>query len=114
MSTLRRQVGAMVRHHRERAGLTQGELADKTGNALETISRIERGKSAPSFTTIEKFTEALGVDARDLFGAGPYAAQAGRNDPLVRTIERLSTLSAADLEWAEKLLALALSRKAAG
>ncbi|RRN63457.1 helix-turn-helix domain-containing protein [Caulobacter sp. 602-1] len=112
MSTLRRQVGAMVRHHRERAGLTQAELADRVGKALETIGRIERGQAAPSFDTLESFAKVLEVDARDFFGSGEFAAKARRSDPLPRVLDRLAGLSDEDIEWADKLLTLALSRKA--
>lgn len=101
----------MVRHHRERAGLTQAELADKIGRALETIGRIERGQAAPSFNTMESFAEVLEVDVRDFFGAGTYAVKARRNDPLPRILDRLAGLSDEDIEWVDKLLALALNRK---
>lgn len=111
MSTLRRQVGALVRHHRERVGLTQSELAEKLDKSLQTIGSIERGQTAPSFDTLSALSAALGVPVREFFGVGDYAAAAGRNDPLVRLIERVSSLGEADLEWAERLLALAMARK---
>jgi transcriptional regulator with XRE-family HTH domain len=111
MATLRRQVGAMVRHHRELAGLTQAELGDKVGKALESIGRIERGEVAPSLKTLGEIASALGVEVRDLFGVGDFAAKDRRNDPLLRIVERLSTLSADDIDWADKLLTLALNRK---
>jgi transcriptional regulator with XRE-family HTH domain len=82
----------MVRHHRERVGLTQAELADRIGKALETVGSIERGKSAPSFETLNDLSEALGVPVREFFGAGSYEAKAGRNDPLVRLIDRVAGL----------------------
>jgi transcriptional regulator with XRE-family HTH domain len=112
MSTLRRQIGAMVRHHRELADLTQAELGEKVGKALESIGRIERGEVAPSIKTLEELAGALNVELRDFFGAGTFAVKGGRADPLVRVIDRLSNLSVEDLEWADKMLALALSRKA--
>ena len=111
MATLRRQVGAMVRHHRERAGLTQGEVAEKINKALETISSIERGKSAPSFETLSDLSEALGVSVREFFGTGSYAAEAGRNDALVRLVDRVSGLDNDDLEWIDRLVTTALARK---
>jgi len=111
MSTLRRQVGALVRHHRELAGLTQAELGDKIGKALESIGRIERGEVAPSLMTLDELATALGIEVRDLFGIGEFAAKDRRGDPLVRIVERLAGLGADDIEWADKLLALALSRK---
>lgn len=111
MATLRRQVGALVRHHRERAGLTQNELAEKLDKSLQTVGSIERGKSAPSFETLSALSEVLGVPVREFFGSGAYAAEAGRSDPLVRLIERLSGMSDADVEWADRLLAVAMARR---
>ncbi len=101
----------MVRHHRERTGLTQGDVAEKINKALETVSSIERGKTAPSFDTLADLAEALGVPVRDFFGAGAYAAKAGRNDPLVRLIDRVSGLSDDDMEWLDRLVTIALARK---
>jgi transcriptional regulator with XRE-family HTH domain len=111
MSTLRRQVGAMVRHHRERIGLTQAELADRIGKSIETIGRIERGAVAPSFETLSDFSNVLEVPVREFFGAGFYTAKAGRNDPLVRLIDRISGLGDDDVDWLDRLVTTALARK---
>lgn len=101
----------MVRHHRERAGLTQGELAEKTDRASETVSRIERGAVAPSFETLADFSRVLSVPVREFFGAGSYAAEAGRSDALVRLVDRVSGLDNDDLEWIDRLVTIALARK---
>lgn len=101
----------MVRHHRERAGLTQGDVAEKINKSLETVGSIERGKAAPSFDTLSDLSEALGVPVREFFGAGSYAAEAGRNDALVRLVDRVSGLDADDLDWVDRLVATALARK---
>ena len=111
MSTLRRQVGGLVKHHRERVGLTQAELADKVGLASETVSRIERGVVAPGFESLEEFASALSVDVRDFFGAGEFAASEGRNDALVRIVDIVCRLDAEDADWAEKLFELALMKR---
>ncbi|MGA0599293.1 helix-turn-helix transcriptional regulator [Caulobacter sp. KR2-114] len=108
---MRRQVGALVRHHRERLGLTQAELADRTGRSLETIGGVERGRTAPSFETLQDLADALGVAVRDLFGVGDFAAEAGRNDPLVRLIERVSGLNDDDMDWLDRVVASILARK---
>ncbi len=111
MATLRAQVGALVRHHRERAGLTQTELADRANKSLETIGKVERGAVAPSFDTLAELAEVLGVPVRDFFGAGEFAAKAGRNDPLVRLVDRVSGLGDDDMEWIDRLVSVALARK---
>jgi DNA-binding XRE family transcriptional regulator len=49
---------SIVRGRRE-AGLTQVELARRAGIRTETLNRIEKGKHAPSVTTVEKIERAL-------------------------------------------------------
>lgn len=112
MSSLRRQVGAMVRHHRERTGITQAELGDWVGKSMETVGRIERGATAPSLALLEKLAEALHVDPRDLLGVGTHAAKTRKADPLAKLVDRLAGLSNEDIERADKLLAIAMGWKA--
>jgi len=111
MTTLRRQVGNMVRHHRERAGVTQAELGDLVGKSLETIGRIERGATAPSLALLEKLAAALKVDPRDLLGVGNFAAKSRRADPLAKLLDKVAGLSDAEIERAEKLLTIAMGWK---
>jgi transcriptional regulator with XRE-family HTH domain len=111
MSTLRRQIGAMVRHHREMAGLTQAELGDKIGKALESIGRIERGEITPSLKTLEGLAQALKVDVRDFFGAGEFAVKDRKGDPLAKILDKLSGLDLDDLDWIDRTIAQVLSRK---
>ncbi len=56
------KIGAQVKRERERALLTQQELADKAGIGLNTLNRIERDHAEPHFRTIRKLAKALGVD----------------------------------------------------
>jgi transcriptional regulator with XRE-family HTH domain len=68
MAVLEVQVGRLIRHHRRQAGLTQPQLAEIVEMQVGSLSRIERGKAAPSFSTLSKLAEALGVEVRDFFG----------------------------------------------
>ena len=111
MASLRQQVGQLVRHHRVRSGLTQVDLAVHTGRSVEMINRIERGVTAPGFDTLQALSSALNTPVRDFFGAGDYDAGSGRDDPLVRLINRVAGLDGEDLDWADRLVATALNRK---
>jgi transcriptional regulator with XRE-family HTH domain len=111
MTTLRRQVGDLVRYNRDRLGMTQAELGDAVGKSLETIGRIERGVTAPSLSLLEKLADALGVDPRDLLGAGSFAAKSRKSDPLTKLLDKLVTLSDAEIERADKLLMVAMGWK---
>lgn len=67
MSTLRTRFGKRLRKIRREKDITQEQLAETIGVTGEFISNLERGKSAPSFETVEKLAEALGVDVEELF-----------------------------------------------
>jgi HTH-type transcriptional regulator / antitoxin HipB len=48
---------------REARGLTQTELAKRAKSTQNTISELEKGKSSPTLTMIERLCEALDVDS---------------------------------------------------
>lgn len=52
----------MVREARRRAGLTQEELARRTGTTQSAIARIERGRTAPSLERLREIVRACGLD----------------------------------------------------
>src|SRR5580704_10981042 len=45
---------------RNRAGLTQEELARKMGTTQPVVARLESGRSRPSLRTLERLAEATG------------------------------------------------------
>jgi DNA-binding XRE family transcriptional regulator len=53
-------VGAMLRQARKELGLTQTELAEKTGTSKHYISKIENEKSGIELMTLKKIVEGLG------------------------------------------------------
>jgi transcriptional regulator with XRE-family HTH domain len=52
----------MVKMARRRAGLTQRELARRSGVAQPTVSRIESGRMSPTFDTLNTLVAACGMD----------------------------------------------------
>jgi transcriptional regulator with XRE-family HTH domain len=52
--------GRMLRYARGQAGLTQRELAAKSGVPQETIARIERGRADPRLGTLDRLLEVCG------------------------------------------------------
>ena len=56
----------LLRRHRIAAGLTQEELAERTGLSREAISLLERGeRRTPYPHTIRALAQALGLSAHD-------------------------------------------------
>lgn len=46
---------------RKEAGLTQKDLADRTGIAQADISRLENGNANPSLRTLQRLAEGMGM-----------------------------------------------------
>ena len=68
--------GEVVRKVRTAVGLTQEELADRSGLDRSYIGGVERGERNPTLTVIEKIAEGLGVTLAELFSystKGPKA-----------------------------------------
>jgi DNA-binding XRE family transcriptional regulator len=61
-----RLLGERVRKKRERAGLTQKQLAANTGLQQSLISKLERGKHEPRFETLERYADGLGMSVAEL------------------------------------------------
>ena len=58
-----------IAHHRNRRGLTQRELAKKTGLAQGTIAKYELGLVKPSLDALFRLAVALDVDVSELVSA---------------------------------------------
>lgn len=57
-----KQVGAIVRRERRRAGLSQAELGAKIGLRQATVSKLERGEPATQIITLLDALSALGLE----------------------------------------------------
>ena len=64
--TTKELLGLRVREVRKLRGLSQERLAEKVGVEPKQISRIEGGKSAPAFDTLEAIAINLQVEMKDL------------------------------------------------
>ena len=62
------KIGVQVKRERERALLTQQELADRAGIGKNTVNRIERNEGEPHMSTLRKLAKALDVDPTELVG----------------------------------------------
>jgi transcriptional regulator with XRE-family HTH domain len=58
---MRRLVGENLRRERLAAGLTQEQLAEKSGFSQQYLSETENGKRNPSIVTLYEIATALGV-----------------------------------------------------
>jgi transcriptional regulator with XRE-family HTH domain len=91
-------IGSRLREERERARLSQRELARRLGVSASLISQIEAGQSKPSVSTLYAIVTELGVSLDHIFQvhASPDAPLAATNGvppdagtgPVVRPTER--------------------------
>jgi transcriptional regulator with XRE-family HTH domain len=63
---MRRVVGLNLRRLREKAGLSQEELAARAGLARTYISGIENGRRNPTVIVLYEIATQLGADPREL------------------------------------------------
>ena len=49
---------------REASGLTQKQLADKTGIAQADISKLENGNANPSLRTLQRLAQGMGMHVK--------------------------------------------------
>ena len=59
--SINRDIGRRIRNHRNRNGLTQQELADRTELTKGFISQLERGQVSASVVTLMDLIECLGT-----------------------------------------------------
>ena len=67
MNTLQRQFGERLRELRLAKGLSQEELAFRSGVHRTYLGGIERGKRNPSLKNLAAIAKALGVPLSQLF-----------------------------------------------
>lgn len=83
--SLRRQLGDRLRQAREKAGLSQVDLANKAGFSRGHISFLETGKRRITLDNWIRLAKACGVHPAFMFGINP----SGNNNP-IETIRNLN------------------------
>ncbi|WP_262485693.1 helix-turn-helix domain-containing protein [Dyadobacter soli] len=55
-------LGNTIRKRRKSLRITQNVLADISGVGLRTLKQLEQGKGNPTFDTLEKIADVLGME----------------------------------------------------
>jgi transcriptional regulator with XRE-family HTH domain len=71
-------LGLAIRQTRERAGLTQAQLADAANLNKTWISHIESGRVNPAYGTLRRIATALDVDLSSLTAEAEAIETKGR------------------------------------
>jgi transcriptional regulator with XRE-family HTH domain len=103
--------GSRLKTVRESRGLSQSDLAAKTGLQPSAISHFETNSRSPSFDNLKRLADALNVSTDHLLGRTTEAAIAGPAvDRLFRHGQNLT-----DEDWqAMESMAEALAKKNSG
>ena len=88
----RESLGRRIRELREAAGLTQGELAERSAIGRVTLVRIEQGGQSPRFTTLTAMAGALELAVEDLL-LGPRQLVKTQNTSTRSTMDALEAQS---------------------
>jgi uncharacterized Tic20 family protein/DNA-binding XRE family transcriptional regulator len=76
-----KQLGNKIQELRKEKGMTQEDLAEKTGLSVRTIQRIESGEVDPRTYTLHQIADALGIDITELTkDPGEEDDQPGKKD----------------------------------
>jgi len=59
-------IGTRLRNLRESKGLTSKQVAERAGISAQSLSRIEHGRHAVVFTTLQRILAAMGCPLRDI------------------------------------------------
>jgi transcriptional regulator with XRE-family HTH domain len=101
-SVLGQRLGRNVSRLRKLTAWTQEELAHRIGVEPETVSRVERGATVPSLSTLEKIAEVLGIRLSDVLEEPP---------PSVLNEARLIQAWIAPLSEQDKIFVLNIMKK---
>ncbi len=95
-------LGKQLKIWRKHSGLSQAALEEKAGLGHNTVSRIERGESSPTASTVNKIAKALRISYEQLIiGIPPNKKNPEKvctyKDRMLSEIERLSELECREL-----------------
>jgi transcriptional regulator with XRE-family HTH domain len=70
--------GSRIKQFRRDRSLTLQQLANQSGLAVSTISKVEQGQLSPTYENILKLANGLQVDVAELFNANPNRMTSSR------------------------------------
>ena len=75
-------LGETIRELRREKGLSQEQLAERTGLSRQTIYKWESGQAAPDLENLQTLAGALGTTVSRLLGEAPPPSRPDPQDPL--------------------------------
>lgn len=102
--------GDTIRALRKKNGMTLSDMSEKTGLAVSTLSKLEKGHVSLSYDKLMLLSKGLGVDMAQLFNATPQATNSPASGGGRRVVHRsgdgqmIETNSSKQLYLATELL----------
>lgn len=105
------RLGLRLKAIRKEKKLTQDELAARIGRSVDALSNLERGKSLPSFHTIELLCRALNIPLKSLFDFEEASLPHRKAQLLEELLSLARKMPEADLELAVEQIRVLGRRK---
>jgi transcriptional regulator with XRE-family HTH domain len=94
-------IGRRLRQLREKKGLTQGLIEQRSGLLKCYVSRVENGHTVPSLGTLERFAAALEIPVHEIFYTSGTRAMPNLSQH--STIEEVASEDSSEDEFVQKL-----------
>ena len=62
VTNISKRIGTEIRVRRKQLGMTQRDVADIAGLQRQTLSRVEKGNEAVSFSSVARIAAVVGLD----------------------------------------------------
>jgi transcriptional regulator with XRE-family HTH domain len=96
------QIGDVIAQCRQELGMERAQLARSAGVAIDTVWKIEKGKSHGTRQTLEKIAQALHTTVPDLYRRGELVKSLAETtymrDPLAIRLERSLTFVPSEMK----------------
>jgi len=111
--SIARNIGSTIRGYRLQKGMSQGDIAKRTGLLRCYLSRVENGHTVPSLETLQKIARALNLQLAEFFAeevVGKEMSGLNLGEEDIRFLTQIQRYSA-NLSESDRRLLLAMVRK---
>jgi transcriptional regulator with XRE-family HTH domain len=109
MVDLQGWAGRNIRAARKTTGLSQFQLAERSGLSADFIGKVERGTTSPSLESLKAIADALRLPLRDLFEGEPGAGPG--QEALMELVQLCRGRAKEDVEWLVGMAQLLFQRR---
>ena len=96
------RIGAILKEARNKAGLSQKDLADMMEVSRNTVINWEADKNKPDYDTLPELCAMLGISITDLFGVQKNTSLSPLEERLIRNFRLLTPISRSSLSWKDR------------